>query len=146
MALEQQNGLAVVHGIRNNGSAITITGYAQFILDSVKANHKFKLATVEDEIGFDRSLIATNSMVELDMAFVPAGATRDAAEDSVSDFLNPLDIIETANFKLAFLNAKWIYVGDQAIDLSHKEAKVTLKVRKYQDADQQASLSTPVSG
>src|SRR5256885_6928587 len=146
MATEVQNGLAVVHGIRSNGTPVAITAYASFILETVKAAHKFKLEAVEDEVGFDRSLIATNAHVELDITLTPAGATRAAAAASVADFLEPLSLIQTSNFELAFLNDSWIYIGDQAIDLSHKQAKVTLKVRKYQDADQNNSLSTTVVG
>jgi len=146
MATEVQNGLAVVHGIRNDGSPITISAYASFILETVKAAHKFKLEAVEDEVGFDRSLIATNAHVELDITLTPAGATRALADASIADFLEPLSLIQTSHFSLDFLNDSWIYVGDQAIDLSHKQAKVTLKVRKYQDKDQNTSLSTTVVG
>src|SRR5688572_15678737 len=116
MALEVQNGLAQIHGIRNNGSAITIEGYASFLLDTAKATHKFKVTEGEDETGFDANLTATNAHVEIDLVFRPAGATRDAAED-VAVFLDPLRSVTLANFKVDEFNGDWIYIEGGSIDL-----------------------------
>ncbi len=145
MPLEVQNGTAVAFGISNGGSPITVTGYVSIILDMLKGSHKFKIDAVEDENGFDKALIATNAHIELDITFVPTGATRaDASAGAV--FLDPLSKITIANLKVDSLNGDYIYVGDESIDLSHKEAKMSLKVRKYDDATQNASLTTTVSG
>lgn len=43
MAAEIIAGLAVIHGIQNNGSAITLTGYATFVIDSLAFKHEFKI-------------------------------------------------------------------------------------------------------
>jgi hypothetical protein len=144
MPTEVQNGSATLHGIRNDGSAITIEGYATFLLDSAKLGHKFKLDAVEDELGFDASLIATNAHKEVDLTFVPKGADRDAAE-AVAAILSPLSKVELDNFAVAAFNGDWIYVGDASIDLSRGPGKVGLKVRKYDDATQNTSLTTTVS-
>src|SRR5262245_33952151 len=143
MASEIQRGTAVVHGIKNDGTAISIEGYATFLLESGKAQHKFKQDNVEDEVGFDASLIATNGMVELDIQWTPSGATK-AAALATAVFLEPLAKVELANFAVEVLNGDWLYIGDGSIDLSHKTAKLGLKLRKYDDADQNALLtSTP---
>ena len=144
MATEVQNGTGIVHGIRNDGSAITMTGYATFILETAKGQHKFKLDNVEDELGFDAALIATNGHVETDITWTPSGATRAAAE-ATAVFLTPLAKVTLDNFKITAFNGDWIYIGDQSIDLSHKMGKITLKVRKYDDATQNTSLTTTVS-
>jgi hypothetical protein len=47
---------------------------------------------------------------------------------------------------VAAYNGAWIYVGDQGVDLSHGVAKVSLKIRKYDDSTQNTSLTTTVSG
>jgi len=120
-------------------------GYASFTLETAKGQHKFKLDTLEDEIGFDKALIATNGYIELDMTFKPTGASRAAAE-AVAAFLPPLSKVTTANFAVPILNGDWVYVGDASIDLNQKQGKMTLKIRKYDDAEQNASLTTTVSG
>lgn len=144
MALEIQHGLAQVHGIRNNGTPISITGVATFLLDSAKATHKFDMEAGKDELGFDANLTAVNPHVEFDIAFRPAGADRDAAE-AVAAFLEPLATVTLANFALDEFNGDCIYVGDGQIDLSSgKAATQSLKLRKYKDATQNTLLTTTV--
>jgi hypothetical protein len=142
--LEVQNGSAVLHGIRSNGSPITISGYASFTLETAKGQHKFKLDAVEDELGFDKALIATNAHIETDLTFMPSGASRAAAE-AVAAFLLPLAKVTLSNFAVAALNGDWVYVGDASIDLNQKQGKMTLKVRKYDDDTQNQSLTTTAS-
>jgi hypothetical protein len=144
MPTEVQNGSAVLHGIRNDGSPITIEGYATFLLDSAKLGHKFKLEAIEDEVGFDASLVATNAHKEVDVTFVPKGASRAAAE-AVAAVLTPLDKVTLDNFAVTVFNGDWIYVGDASVDLGHAAGKVSLKLRKYDDTDQNASLTTTVA-
>ncbi len=145
MPQEQQNGRATLFGIRSDGTPIAISGYVSIILETGKGQHKFKMDSIEDELGFDASLIATNGHVELDLAWTPTGATRADAEASAV-FLEPLAKVTISNVAVAFVNGDWVYVGDQSIDLSHKQGKMTLKVRKYDDADQNTSLTTNVTG
>jgi hypothetical protein len=145
MASEVQNGTGILHGIGDNGSGITMSGYATFILESAKGGHKFKLEPIEDEMGFDAALIATNAHVEMDITWTPSGASR-AAAATTAVFLTPLAKVTLANFKVEAFNGDWVYVGDQSIDLSHGNAKMSLKVRKYDDSTQNASLTTTVSG
>ncbi len=130
MPAEVQTGTAVLHGITTDGSAISIEGYATFILDSAKGGHKFKLDAVEDETGFDTCLVATNAFVEMDITWMPSGATR-AAAAATAAFLTPLANCTLDNFKVTAFNGDWIYVGDQSIDLSHGVAKMSLKLRKF---------------
>lgn len=143
MPLEVQNGLALVHGIRNNGSPITITGFASFLIDTLKGQHKFKVTEGEDENGFDANLTATNPYVEIDITFKPAGATRDDAED-VAAFILPLAKVTIANVKIAEFNGDYVYIEGGSIDLSHSHGTMGLKLRKYKDETQNASLTTTV--
>jgi hypothetical protein len=145
MAAEIQYGKAVVHGITNGGTAISIAGYATFILDSLKGGHKFDLDEVKDELKFDASLIAVNGHLEVTINWKPAGATR-AAAAATAVILAPLANVALANFKVAAFNGTWIYVGDNEISLSQSPAGMSIKIRKYDDATQNTSLTTIVTG
>lgn len=145
MSQEVQNGKGVLWGMTNNGTPISIEGYASFLLESGKSGHKFKLDAIEDEIGFDAALVATNTMVEVDITWVPSAATR-ALAAATAVFLDPLSKVTMANFKATEFNGDWIYIGDETIDLSHGPAKMSMKLRKYSDETQNASLSTTVTG
>jgi len=145
MAGEQiQTGSAVVYGLANDGSAISIEGYATFILETAKASHKFELDTVKDENNFDASLIATNGHRELDITWTPSGASKSAA-NATAVFLNPLDKVTLGNFAVESFNGDYIYIGDGMVELSHKQGKMSMKLRKYDDETQNASLTTTVS-
>ncbi len=146
MAADIQTGTATVFGVANDGTAIAISGYATFLIQGAKPTHKFDLAEVKDASGFDANLIATNGRVELDLDFIPSGATR-AAAATVTAFLSPLATVTTTHFKVSALNGTWIYIGDETIDLGNTaSSKMTLKVRKYDDSTQNTSLATVVSG
>jgi hypothetical protein len=146
MAAEVQTGKAVVHGITNSGTPIAFPGYATFILSGVKGSHKWKLNEIKDEIEFDTNLTATNPYIETTITWMPSGATR-AAAATTAVFLTPLASIALANFKVGAFNGTWIYVGDEEIDLnSTGPAAMSIKIRKYDDATQNTSLSTTVSG
>jgi len=146
MAAEVINGKGVVHGITNDGTAISMTGYATFILESVKGSHKWQLDEVKDEIKFDASLIGTNPYVETTIAWKPSGATR-AAAATTAVFLAPLAKVTLAHLKVGAFNGDWVYVGDESIDLSNAAvAGMSIKIRKYDDATQNTSLTTIVNG
>ena len=143
MPQEVINGSAILHGIRNDGTAIDID-YTAFI-DTAKLQHKFKTDAVEDEQGFDAALIATNEHYEVDITLTPKGASR-AAVEAATVILDPLSSVTFAHFAVAIYNGAWIYIGDQSIELSKgKEGKVTLKFRKYADSTQNTSLNTTAS-
>ena len=145
MAQEVQNGKCVLYGISNSGSPITITGYASFILESAKVGRKYEMEVVKDENNFDTALIWTNGLDEVDVPFVVSGATRDAAA-AIAVFLSPGAKVTMANFKASVCNGDWLNLGDQSLDLTQKgPAKMTLKLRRYVDADQNDSLTTTVS-
>jgi hypothetical protein len=136
--------MAVIYGVNNDGSPITIEGYATFLLETAKASHKFELDTVKDEANFDASLIASNGHRELDITWTPSGATKaDAAATAV--FLEPLTKVTLEHFKVDSFNGDYIYVGDAMVELNHKQGKMSMKLRKYDDDDQNTSLTTTVS-
>lgn len=147
MSAETQTGSGTLHGITNSGSAITITGYATFLLQSVKGSHNFQLGEVKDAIGFDATLLASNEYIETTLDFVLSGATR-AAAAATAVMPAPIAKLTLANFKVALFNGDWVYVGGTVIDLSNIDrAKLNgLKMRKYADAAQNTALTTTVTG
>lgn len=145
MASEVQVGRAYIHGIRNDGTAIGLSGYATFTLDTVKLDHKFDSEFLKDEIGFDAAGIATNEHIECAIAWMPTGATR-AAAAATAAFLSPYSKVTLSHFELTIANGDWLYIGDASIDLSKKEGKMALKLRRYVDDVQNASMTTTVNG
>jgi len=141
MPQELQRGSAVLHGIRNDGTAINV-GYTAFI-DSAKVQHDWKLDEVPDETGFTANLTATDAKKEADITLVPKGSSR-AASEAATVFLEPLQVIEFQHFKVSIFNGNWIYMGG-SIELSTKTGKVSLKFRRYDDDSQMAALSSDVS-
>ena len=144
MAAEIQKGTAVVHGMTNSGSAITIAGFATFLLEGAKLAHKFRLKEVTDENDYDATLIATNANIEADIIFTPSGASKSAAQ-AICAFIAPLANVTIANFSVSVCNGTWNYIGDESVDLSTGVAKIGLKLRKYTDGTQNTSLTTAVS-
>jgi hypothetical protein len=145
MALEIQNGQAVLFGIANDGSKITISGYASFILQDGKLDHKFKMTAVEDENEADAALVATNEYYEATITWIPSGASRVAALATVA-LPVPLQALSMSHFAVNLLNGTWIYVGDASVNLTHSTGKMSLKVRQYTNLSQNSSLATTVSG
>lgn len=148
MASELQTGKGILWGGGAGADGVNpvgITGFASFILDTGKGAHKFKLTAIEDENEFDASLIATNGMIELDLTWTPTGVTR-AAAIATAVYLSPLAKVTLTNFKIAIFNGDWIYIGDQSIDISHQATKISIKIRHYMDAVQNAALTTLVQG
>lgn len=145
MPVEIQTGKAVVFGITNSGTAIAMTGYATFILDSVKGSHKFDLDEVKDENKADVALIATNGRLEVTVTWKPAGATR-AAAAATATIVAPLAKVTLSNFKIAAYNGDYVYTGDEELSIEHAPAGMSLKLRKYDDTTQNTSLTTTVVG
>jgi hypothetical protein len=142
MSLEIQTGKAILWGI--NGSP-TVEGYAGVLLQDGKLEHKFKMTPIEDEREFDVSLIATNEHFETTLTWTPASTSRAGAAATVST-PEPFKKITLSGFEVEDMNGDWIYVGDASVNLSHTAGKMSLKVRKYVDALQNASLASTVSG
>jgi hypothetical protein len=143
MAQEIQHGTAVLHGIRNNGTAIDI-GYDCFI-ETAKVEHKFDEDTVKDEQGSDATWIGTNERLETEITLVPKGTTRADAE-AVAVMLTPFQSVEFENFAVALFNTTWGYIGGQTVELpAGKPGKVSLKFRMYVDEDQNTAFATTVS-
>jgi hypothetical protein len=143
MPQEVLHGSAVLHGIRNDGTAIDID-YDAFI-ESAKLQHKFEQDVVKDEQGFDAAWAATNPHYEVDITLVPKASTR-AAVEAATVVLEPLDSVAFTHFAVAIFNRTWGYIGDQSIELNAgKPGKVTLKFRSYADTDQNTAFATTIS-
>lgn len=142
MAAEVQVGTAVIAGITNSGSAITITGFATFLFDTAQAQHHFDVRDTKDATAYDVNLAASNEYLEVTLDFEPSGATR-AAAAAVFVMPSPLAAITLANFKIAMFNGAYVYMGDARVDLSKQQnGKISgLKIRKYADSTQNTSLT-----
>ena len=142
MGLEIQNGKAVVWGI---GGTIAITGIATFILQDGKLDHKFKETRLEDEQEQDVSWIATNEHFETTITWTPAGATRAGALATIT-IPEPFKKITMCGFDADILNGDWGYVGDATLNLTHTAGKMSMKVRRYLNEQQNTNFVTNVSG
>jgi len=142
---EIQNGTAIVYGVSDSGTPITMTGFATFILGSGKATHKFELDRVKDSGKATKALVAADGHLELDITWTPSGTTR-AAAAATAVIISPLAKVTLANFKITAFNGDWVYVGDEAIEVGDGAGKMSLKLEKYDDAAQNTSLTTTVTG
>jgi hypothetical protein len=144
MPQEVINGSAILHGIRNDGTAIGI-GYTAFI-DTAKLTDNVEVEDVKDEQGYDAATVFTNQHEEVEVTLTPKSTTR-ALVEAATVVLEAGDSLTFEHFAVDAYNGTWIYRGGQSIDLNKgKEGKVTFKVRKYKDATQNTSLATTVSG
>jgi hypothetical protein len=141
MPNESQTGKATVFGLEST----TLSGFATLLNQSGKASHKFKLGETLDGNGSDANLTATNAMIELDWEFVPVGASK-AAAAAVTVFLAPLAKVTIAGHPVTVYNGDWIYIGDAGMSMTNVERlSYSLKLRKYVDPTQNASLTTAVA-
>jgi hypothetical protein len=155
MPQEIQNGLAVVFGIKPNGDKIAISGYAGVILEDVKITHKNETDTIRDENNATTTKIYTDGHKEVDINFVPSAADAEGSKDSAYDsaiFIPPGAKVLLTGFKVNpgpgetnWNEDPWVREGDQTLTLSHKEAKLTLKVRQYDDRAQNDMMCNTVS-
>lgn len=145
MAAEIQNGTAIVYGVSDNGTPITMTGFATFTLGSGKLTHKFDLDRIKDSAKFTKALVAADGHLELELTWTPSGATR-AAAAATAVVIAPLAKVTLANFKVVAANGDWVYVGDETIEMGEGAGKISLKLEKYDDVTQNTSLTTTVTG
>lgn len=142
-----QTGAGVVQGVANDGTAISITGYATFLLKKTDLEHRFDLTEIKDAGGEDATLLAKNEHQEIEIDFVLSGATR-AAAAATGVFITPLTKVTLAHFKISAFNGDYTYVGGAKINLADVEqGRLTgLRLRKYADSTRNTSLTTTVSG
>jgi hypothetical protein len=150
------NGQAILHGIPNSGSAITISGYATFLLDKFELEHMMETYFTKDSQGNDASATAFNEHADITIDFTPSGASQ-AAVKVIPQFLTPLSAVTIANCEVtagfestsvAFLNsANWFYIGGARFTQTNTgAAKFTgMKLRLYANGTQAASMATTTS-
>lgn len=151
-------GAAIIHGIPNNGSPISLSYIATFILERLEAEHMFEQYKVKDSIGNDASAVGFNERMELTIDLTPSAATQAAAAllVTVPAMLNTVTIANVkANGVFGVLQAQQIFNGTYLYDKggsrilmqSGQAAKITgMKVVKYSDTTQNTSMTTQVVG
>ena len=149
-------GDAVIHGIPTNGSALTLTGYASFLMDKAEAEQMFESYFTKDSQGNDAGGTAWNEHADIVVDFIVTGSTRAAAANNVL-FPSPFAVMSMANFQVNgifnstgtyFFNATFLYVGGARISLSNVVAgKLTgLKMRTWANSTQNTLMTTLVVG
>ena len=166
MATDILVGQAVLHGIQNDGTAISISGYATFILNKLSAAHMFELKKVKNELDFTTAAISVDESAEITMDFTVSGGSAGtrATAATTAVFPAPLAKVTLSHVKIqtAFATSNntsgatgtkifdgdYSYEGGATIDLSNSDfAKLTgLKLRKYADSTQNASMTTAITG
>lgn len=155
-------GQAVLHGIQNDGTQIGISPYATFVLNKVGGSHQFEMKALKDETDFTAAMIAVDEGNEIDIDLtISAGVsgTRSAAA-ALAVYPGPLQSVTLSHLKTqgAFaslgntsnklFDGQFVYLGGAKIDMSQAEfVKLTgMKLKKWANAAQNASLNTTVSG
>ena len=156
MAAEIIAGQAVIHGVKDNDSAITLTGYATFVIDSLAFKHEFKIEDGEDSLGNDAWTKAWNEAGMITIDFTPDGATR-AAAAAIPVMPIPLSAVTISNciVQTAFgssvtklFDGVYQYRGGTEVKMeAGKTMKMTgMQLKKWADPTQNTNLTTTVSG
>lgn len=168
MATEILTGHAVLKGIQNDGTAITLTGYVSSIINKITGTHNFEMDTVKDEKNFTAARCATDENIELTVDFTISGGasasvttvgTR-ALAAAACVFPAPLATIALAHCKtqgcfgssgntsVKLFDGNYQYMGGASIDQSSGDfVKLTgLKIVKMADATQNTQLLTAITG
>lgn len=147
MAAEVQHGTAVLYGITNLTTAITILGYATFLPQSVNATQNFEEKVTKDANGADANWTTQNEHSIVKIKFVMSGATR-AAAAAIGAFVSPLAKVTLANFLVSTLNGDYQNMSGATIDLGNeKNGEVDLTLRKYADSTQNTlATGTVITG
>lgn len=147
MAQEIQHGTATLYAIANNGSAITLSGYATIMPQTANATQNFEEKVTKDATGSDANWTSTNEHYVIKIKFVPSGATR-AAAGAVAAFVNPLAKVTLANFRVSAFNGDHQNMSGATIDLGNeKNCEMDLTLRRYADSTQNTlATGTAISG
>ena len=162
MYLENLCGQAVLHGIQNDGTQIGFSPYATFVLNKVGGAHQFEMKALKDETDFTAAMIAVDEGNEIDIDLTISagtGSTR-AAAAALAVYPAPLQNMTLSHLKTQgpfasagntankLFDGQFIYLGGAKIDMSQADfVKLTgLKMKKWANAAQNASLATTVVG
>lgn len=159
MFSEILTGQGVLHGIQNDGTPMTITGYGTFVLTKVGGAHVFDMKELKDETDFTAAIAAVNEGHEIEIDFTISsgvGGTRSQAA-ALCVYPAPLAKITLAHNKLQgifatsagkLFDGDFLYLGGAKLDESQNDfVKLTgMKLKKWANATQNASLVAAVVG
>ena len=149
-------GVAVINGVKDNGTAIALSWLATFQLERMEAEHAFGGYEVKDPLGNVVGIVAYDEMGHVTVDLVPSGTTR-AAAAAIPVFLQPLasvtisNVLATTQFassSVSVFNGAHVYRGGQrAMMQSGQAMKLTgIKLDIWANAAQNSLLNTPVMG
>ena len=155
-------GQAVLHGIQNDGTQIGVSPYATFVLNKVGGAHIFDMKTLKDETDFTAAMVAVDEANEIDIDLtISAGtASTRAAAAALAVYPSPLQSVTLSHLKTQgtfasagntaakLFDGLFLYIGGAKIDMSQSDfVKLTgMKLKKFANAAQNASLNTLVTG
>jgi hypothetical protein len=145
---EQQIGaIAYLEGILNDGTAISMTGIANFELDSDDLTLNWNEKENKDTQGNVQNIVQKNFRYERAIKFSPSGSTR-AAAAAVVDAVFTLVSLTVAHHKVAAFNGAWrVKPGIKASLKMDDNASIDIQAEKYVNAAQNSALnSTPIVG
>ena len=147
---------ALIFGITTNGTPISITGLAEFELDSDDLTLTWDEKEFKDTTGNDTNITQKNFRYERSIKLLPSGSSRTnavaVAEYSIADnggVYVPLQMtsIYVANYKIAAFNGEWIVRPGTKVSLKMDDwCSIDVSCKRYANAGQNADLNTVITG
>ena len=142
----QVGATAYVHGISNDGTPFTLSGYASFVPESDDLTQTWNEKEKMDSTNNVQTIIATNAKYERTLRVSITGATR-AAAVAASVFPAVLAKITVAHYAVAAYNGDWRLKPGTKMSLKFDdELTMEFPMEKYVDATQNAALVTTIVG
>lgn len=149
-------GVAVLNGVKDNGSAITLSYIASFQLERMEGEHQFGGYEIKDALGNTVSIVAFDEMGNITVDLIPSASTR-AAAAALPTYPVPLSSITISNCLInttfassavAIFNGAHVYRGGARIlQQSGQACKLTgVKLANWANSAQNALLNTTVVG
>lgn len=144
---EVQNGaVAYIHGITNNGTPFTMSGYPTFIFNSDDITQQWDKKPKKDSANSTVAIIGTDARYERTVRIEITGATR---ADAIAKAIFPavLASITFANLAVAIQNGKWLpEPGVKMMLKFDDELAMEFPLVKFADEAQNNSLNTTITG
>ena len=151
-------GVAVLNGVKDNGSAITLSYIASFQLERMEAEQAFGGYEVKDALGNTVAIVAFDEMGHVTVDLIPSSSTR-AIAATLTGLPIPLSSITIGNCLVntgftssggtpPLFNGAHVYRGGaRLLQQSGQALKMTgVKLDVWANATQNTALNTTVVG